>query len=182
MGQTKQPKGGPSHADRFYPTQVILQLAASRVSPGAGAAALLPAKVHLPIVSSPVNRRGRFCWLSQQNGPNLGAGITQHRRESMPFAKLPQNRLTKMTSLVVALSTLAALAYLGWALSDATPTTPAHSISATDDHYPVMMPWAWGIPVLVSMNSTASTSEHRDGRVIITDAHGNSIHIPFGAS
>ena len=80
----------------------------------------------------------------------------------MPFAKLPQNRLTKMTSLVVALSTLAALAYLGWALSDATSTTPAHSISATDDHYPVMMPWPWGIPALVSMNSTASTSEHRD--------------------
>lgn len=73
----------------------------------------------------------------------------------MPFAKLPQNRLTKMTLLVVALSTLAALAYLGWALSDATPITPAHSISATDDHYPVMMPWAWGIPALVSINSAA---------------------------
>ena len=74
----------------------------------------------------------------------------------MPFAKLPLNRMTKMTLLVVALSTLTELTYLGWAFSGATPTTPAHSISATDDQSPVMMPWAWGIPVLVSINSAAS--------------------------
>lgn len=97
----------------------------------------------------------------------------------MPKIKFPQNRINKTVFLASALIALTALAYLGWVVSNDTRTASAHSISQLDYHYPVMMAWPFGTPIVVSMNTLASTSEHRDGQVMLTDGHSHSIHIPL---
>lgn len=96
----------------------------------------------------------------------------------MSHIQLPQNRMTKTALTAFALVALAMLAYWAWTLSDDAPTVSAHSISQLDYYYPTMMPWPWGTPITVAMNTLASTTEHRSGSAMVTDGHTHSIHIP----
>lgn len=99
----------------------------------------------------------------------------------MPISKLPQNRMTRMVALAVALFELAALGYMGWSLSGTISSAFAHTVSDSDTNGRWAMRAPWGLPIfVVTIHSQGYTSEHRDGQVMLTDYHYNFVHLPNG--
>ena len=88
--------------------------------------------------------------------------------------------MRRATLLIATLAVLMTISYVGWSLSDTVPAAFAHTASDSNREASWAMRAPWGIPFIVTIDTSGSTHEYRSESVMVMDYHSNTINIPNG--